>query len=193
MIRNWQYTTPGWLMDRGTPTRMGELWEGLRSKFVSADRYFALKPWDTNWRSEARFIDRHSRDQRGVRTQPPNIVTVNYSYGAGYGLVQFAKWLGKLGLEIAHAYLIDPVYRGKSIAGKLLAFVPWWPIRIPANVNKVTVWRQKVSQPMGHKLKYLGDTVETDMGYVEVPHTKMDDYEPILHYIYDDIAGMLAA
>ena len=169
------YVIPGFLQDLGTRTRLIDLWQSLHGQLCGVHCSVQLRPWNSDWNAEAEFISRLSDDR-------PRVVTIGYSWGAGWGVVQLAKQLAKRGLGIKRACLIDPVYRHQYALGNWRAFIPWVPITIPRNVQRVTWWRQRQSWPMGHNLraKHTGRTIIEPPGLIQADHAHMDDQESVI-------------
>ena len=177
LFNRWIYVIPGFTQTRGTRTRLIDLWARLHSTKSNHTTTVQLQPWKSDWKSEAEFISRLSVER-------PRIFIVAYSWGAGYGFIQLARQLAKRGIEIARAWLLDPVYRHPYWLGQWRAFVPGIPIVIPENVRRVTWWRQEQSWPRGHELRAISPKTRIDEPhYVRVDHVHMDDHRPTLHQI----------
>jgi hypothetical protein len=145
LFDRWAYIIDGFLRHAGKRTRQIELWERLHTA-GSPDFRAELRTWNHHWDAEAEFVFRMSTDQ-------PKICIFAYSWGAGWGAMQFCKRLEARGVEVANLVLCDPVYRHWYTLGNWRAFVPWIPILIPCNVRKVNWLRQKTNWPRGHQLK----------------------------------------
>jgi len=175
---NFWYVISGFMQHTGTRTRLADLWDALYNKYPSTSlSVVKFCPWNTNWDHEAEFVLRH-----GCRA--PCVRLVGYSWGAGWGSIQFCKQLQKRGLTVNRMVLIDPVYRHNYRCGNWRAFAPWQTIWIPSNVRgDVYSFHQKTDWPRGHKLKarvpdltkvYPSKLIEN------VGHQFMDDQEDIM-------------
>lgn len=178
----WIYVIPGFTQTRGTRTRLIELWMRLYKRLSDRGVSVQLQPWKSDWESEAELITRTS-------SPSPSVYVVAYSWGAGWGFSQLAKELRARGIGIKHAWLIDPVYRHRYLAGQWRALLPWVPIKVPSNVKRVTWWRQKETLPHGHDLKAESEFTEIEPPvWVEgVEHVHMDDFWPITLDIQDEL------
>lgn len=173
----WVYVIPGFTQTRGTRTRLIDLWADFHAEYAGPSAVVQLQPWCSDWASEAEFIARSSRTY-------PRIFVVAYSWGAGYGFVQLAKHLADRGLDVLRAWLIDPVYRHRYWLGQWRAFVPSVPITVPANVKRVSWWRQDKSYPKGHDLRAAAQSTHVeDPHWLNVGHVHMDDHRPTLNLI----------
>lgn len=183
MIASHVFVITGFTQDAATPTRLTDLWLSLHSRLPGAS--VQLRPWNCDWRAEAELIRRTS-------TNSPTVVLVGYSWGAGWGVTRLASQLAKRGLGVSRAFLIDPVYRHPYWLGNWRAFLPWWPIRIPANVAHVTWWRQEMDWPAGHDLRADGDATLIDREVVvEAAHVHMDDQPAIMAAIKAEVVSLL--
>jgi hypothetical protein len=100
-----------------------------------------------------------------------------YSWGAGWGAMQFAKALKKRGIPVSVMVLSDPVYRHPRITLRWLALMrSWVAIKVPSNVREVYHFYQREDTPQGHALSpENGHTIiHPGIKLVRV-HTKMDD------------------
>jgi hypothetical protein len=159
------YVITGFQQDASTRTRQIELMERLHAA-GAPDFRAELRAWNHSWESEAEFVFRMS-------TEAPKIVIFAYSWGAGWGAMQFCQRLRARGMEVANLVLCDPVYRHWYLAGNWRAFVPWIPIKIPCNVRRVDWLRQKTNWPRGHEL-----TAECD-GATEIADPILLDCEHV--------------
>lgn len=124
----------------------------------------AVREWKANAEADARECVR-----RGVN----RIVTVNYSYGAGKYLLDFAETLKAMGRSIDLACLIDPVVYyplTRPVSKWLQAMFPTdSPFPLPDNVRAFALWRTEnyrnaLSTPYGRAVqsetaKRMGCTV----------------------------------
>lgn len=179
------YVATGFLQHAGTRTRLIDLWQRLHADYAGAKTCVKLLPWDANWAAEAELVHRTSGPD-------PLVLMVAYSWGAGWGFTQLAKQLGRRGLRIRRACLIDPVYRHSYWLGNWRAFVPAWPIKVPANVDRVTWWRQRISQPYGHDLRSVSGKTKIDRPHqITAAHIHMDDHRQIMQDCYEIISSVM--
>lgn len=123
-----------------------------------------------------------------VRRKPERIITINYSWGAGYGLWKFAKQLKAHGRHIDLACLIDPVpYQWGRWASRAL-FVTDSRFAVPDNIRAFASWRT-VNKPT--RTTPWGRDVEVN-GMRVVERTvfgsrkALDKYDPLGAQIEDD-------
>lgn len=169
-IREWVILVSGFLQDHGEPNGMVGLWRKIHALQAGPDSAVMLYPWWFDYRTTAEFMWR-------LRNGGPSRVTlIGYSWG-GVGCVRLAQELRKRGIAVNHMILSDAVYRHGYWLGNWRAFVPWIPIKIPANVHLVDWFRQREAQPYGHDVVaqsrlYTLVNPPTDL---EVTHQYMDD------------------
>ena len=144
-MKAWIICISGFTETRGEHTGTTALWKQLR-RHSSPQVCVQIRLWDEDWRDYAAFIAEHS--EPGVR-----ILVCAYSWGAGHGFIRLARYLQGHGIRVETAVLCDPVYRSRTLLGRWLAFVPWLPIRVPANVDDVFWLRQTGDVPAGHTPK----------------------------------------
>ena len=168
-IYKWIYVIPGFLQDRGGDTGMVSLWKSLHMMYSDYSTRVELAHWNSDWRAHAECINRMSDDQHA------KIIIAGYSWG-GYSSTLLAQELSKHGRKVQQMVLCDAVYRHRYWLGNWRAMCPWSKIKIPANVDEVTWFRQKENYPRGHKLK-----PESDMTKINSPqelkykHQRCDD------------------
>jgi len=103
------------------------------------------------------------------------VVIAGYSWG-GYSATLLAKELAKHGQKVKQMVLCDAVYRHKYWLGNWRAMCPLSKIKIPANVEEVTWFRQQQNYPRGHKLKPESDTTKINSPMeLKYKHQKCDD------------------
>lgn len=163
---HWCYVIEGFLQTAGSRTRLIDCWQQLHGALCDDEHSIQLRTWKADWAAEAELLDRLS-------VKDPTVVLIGYSWGAGWGAMQMAKHLDKRGVRVTRALLIDPVYRHRYWLGNWRAFVPWIPIRVPANVDHVTWWRQKRNLPRAHPL--VGGVKIDAAQLVDCDHQHMDD------------------
>lgn len=156
-----------------------KLSEKLRHNSINCDQDRVwLRPWNTDWQVVAEHVWLLSEDYAETCI---NIYA--YSWGAGWGFVQFARGLQERGLVVNGATLCDPVYRHPNILKRwrsLLKRDSWLAptIPVPANVLSVETLHQRHNIPQGHKLRLTGDmTRETPPVELDMTHQYMDDAE----------------
>tara|TARA_B100000749_G_scaffold280852_1_gene279289 strand:+ start:4358 stop:4954 length:597 start_codon:yes stop_codon:yes gene_type:complete len=189
VIDNWRYVTTGFLQTQGTPTRLVSLWQELHAKYSAADSVVRLCSWNNSWSDEAEFVFRLSPGGR------PSVVQVfAYSWGAGWGAMEFARQLRIRGINVSLMVLVDPVYRHTYRTGNWRSYVPniigqwrvlssWSKIVIPDNVRGDVHWfRQQISWPAGHDL--VAEDARWTRIYdpitLKVNHTHMDDQKVVV-------------
>lgn len=138
----------------------------------------SLRSWKDNWDD---FAELFFRFRNGT---DPDIRVYAYSWGAGFGAIQFAKALQSRGLKIRSMVLSDPVYFSRLISTRWLAmiqevpFLKWSPrIVVPSNVERVTYFRQSKNRPAGHEL-IAEDSEKTKIEpaqFLSYDHQHMDD------------------
>ena len=100
-----------------------------------------------------------------------------YSWGAGWGAMQFAKALKKCGVDVVIMVLSDPIFRHPRICLRWLALTKSWrAIKVPSNVREIYHFYQREDRPEGHALSpENGSTVIHSGIRLRWVHTKMDD------------------
>lgn len=161
-----------------------------------------LYPWNVGWRHVAESLLDLARMKGGDLT----ICVSAFSWGAGWGAMQLARELDRLGLRIRVMILSDPVYRHPSIFMRWLTLAkrggfrfikyldvfgvlpPGMVIRVPPNVDEVHTLYQTINWPQGSILAYEGDdTIPHPPIRLRVPHERMDD-APEFHDLVLSIA-----
>ncbi len=168
-IYKWIYVIPGFLQNRGDDNGMVSLWKSLHVMYSSYSTRVELAHWNSDWRAHAECINRMSDDQRA------KVVIVGYSWG-GYSATLLARELSKHGRKVQQMVLCDAVYRHRYWLGNWRAMCPLSKIKIPANVEEVTWFKQKQNYPRGHKLKPESDTTKIHSPQeLKKTHQKMDE------------------
>ncbi len=176
-VSQWLYVITGFTQTRATRSRLVELWKELYDRYVEPHVIVALRAWNTDWKAEAEHVLRLAPDQQEEIT----IKVFAYSWGAGWGLVRFARALGARGLRVQTAVLSDPVYRHPYWLGQWRTLLSRWPIVIPANVGEVYSYYQRQNWPRGHKLVAAGkDTVLQHPIQLQATHDAMDEQPQFL-------------
>jgi hypothetical protein len=165
-------------------TQTEENWNGtqeLREKLLAElDDYSSLSVrirldvWNAHWKAIARQV--YMLRERYPQ-EPFVVVAFAYSWGVGNGLVKFAKYLDRFGIDIAHAVTADGVYRHWFSLGNWRALWGNARIAIPRNVLKIEGYYQETNRPRG--LRPMGDTTTCDpWTLLRLPHAEMDDARP---------------
>jgi pimeloyl-ACP methyl ester carboxylesterase len=153
------------------------LWRKLTEDHHGCDERVELRPWNSNWSDEAEMVYR-------FRNGKPRLTIAAYSWGAGWGAMQFARELNKRGIEVESMVLSDPVYRNPHLTLRWLTTFSFPIIRVPENVRSVRWFRQKKEWPCGHELMGGGSltagTVIHDAVVAECGHLAMDEL-PAFH------------
>lgn len=185
MFSSWHIVIGGYRQRTGELGGMERLWLEL-CPLQSDTCCVHFYEWNQDWPAIANLIARSSINGTG-----PRIHVYAFSWGAGYGCRQLARELGDRGLRIRYAVLCDPVYRSLLFCTRWLAYVPWVPITIPANVDEVCGVRQTKSLLRGHSLLAANPRATKIRPLEERPrtHVWMDD-DPYYHSICKRIAGL---
>ena len=168
-IYKWIYVIPGFLQNRGGDNGMVSLWKSLHMLYSDYSTRVELAHWNSDWRAHAECINRMCGGEYG------KVVIAGYSWG-GYSATLLAKELAKHGQKVKQMVLCDAVYRHKYWLGNWRAMCPLSKIKIPANVEEVTWFRQQQNYPRGHKLKPESDTTKINSPMeLKYKHSKMDE------------------
>jgi thioesterase domain-containing protein len=185
-IHNWHILYSGFRQHAGLQTGMSRLWYEIRADLASPDTCVELRPWDEEYANMAEFVKLCQNET------PPRIVLYGYSWG-GFTATLLAKELQRRSLDVDHLVLCDAVYRHWYMLGWWRAFAVWKKIKIPANVRRVTWFRQQQSWPRGHALVAEDKATLIDpVRMLHADHVWMDD-DPEFRKIAKQIAhGTLA-
>lgn len=110
------------------------------------------------------------------------VMLISYSWGAGYGAINFARKARQYGIKIPIACFCDPVYRSR--------FFPHWipinplsltripKIKIPVSIDTVYWVRQCVNRPAGHDLVAENPLLTTihEPEVLIAPHGQIDEH-----------------
>lgn len=171
MIHAWHIPIMGFTQTPGRLTGIEEVWQSIRH--VSNDRTSVVTPlvWDADFTSLAEFIFRNSEPA-------PKINVYAYSWGAGYGFLKLADALSSRNLTVDHAVLCDPVYRPTLVTFLFLSLTKIPRITIPANVRRVSWFRQTKSIPRGHDLiaadpsaTTIGDAIQLNYDHAHIDNS----------------------
>lgn len=121
-------------------------------------------PWEWNEDSKANALWL----MRNSSYLPTRILVVAYSWGAGWGFLNLARELQRLGQDIELAILCDPVFRSPINLLAPLSLTRFPRIEVPENVERVVVFRQRKNLPRAHDVVALGSKLET---FIEPPIT----------------------
>lgn len=170
-IRKWVICIAGFLQDEGTPHGIVQVWRDLHARHAAPNIRVEFRSWDDRTAPLAELIWR----LRPPRKQP-HVTIAAYSWG-GASAQRLARDLARRGIVVSEMVLSDAVYRHGYWLGNWRALVPWSKITIPANVRRVTWFRQTVDRPRGHSL-VPADPTATEIApatVYQVGHTYMDD------------------
>lgn len=174
-VRRWHIVISGFLQNEGRPTGMVRLWRWLGQEHSGPESCVELRSWNDNFRDLAELIWRVQ--PAAPEESGPTVMIYAYSWGAGWGAIELARQLRKRGIPVAAMVLSDPVYRSPWRSLAWLAMVSWSSIRVPANVRRVTWFRQRMNRPAGHRL-VAADPAATEIAppvLAHVTHQYMDD------------------
>lgn len=139
-----------------------------------------LRKWSENWSAIAESIELTRRHY-----EADVIVNVYaYSWGAGWGAMQLAKYLQKPGIHINSMVLCDPVYRHPWFILRWLSLLSrdWTNfspvIKMPSNVDKVDGYFQVQDRPQGHRVVRARGNTTTKINHfkpLKRSHQYMDD------------------
>lgn len=152
-----------------------------------------LRPWRDNWEAVARYCQILKVEQ---------VYLCAYSWGVGWGAMQLAKYLQRLGIEVGWLISCDGVYRwGVSKLARANPFNlrsiihrgPLAPtIKIPSNVRNVYPLRQRGGKLRGHDFTCADPTLTTlhDTVWVDRPHGEMDDSEEFAEIVRRELLDL---
>lgn len=172
-ILSWHICISGFTQRENSLHGIVRLWRDLHGKLESAESVVSLRTWNSRWADLAEHILLIQQNQG----QAIRIAVYAYSYGAGWGLVQFAKQLRRRGLWVDVAVLADPVYRSPWLLFRWLAMTSWRQVTIPSNV-KLVRWfyqRQNLPQSQGVVAENCKQTLITEGQELLCDHEYADD------------------
>lgn len=150
--------------------------------------------WNENWRRWAEHVDLISV----LHNQEVLVAIHGYSWGGGWGAMEFARELRRLGIGVRFAVLCDAVYRDwlaplryRALFGRDTHFLPAPLIRVPSNVGEVFPFHQTMDRPQGHRLLPENGTKIHPSARLYRTHGAMDD-APEFHSQSLAVAEMLA-
>lgn len=151
--------------------------------------------WCEDWRRWAQHVELISL-LHGERVE---VACYAYSWGAGWGAMQFARQLRRLGIAVRFMVLSDPVYRSRwlsfrwrSLMRRDVPIIGAPSIRVPQNVGRVVSFYQTINRPQAHRL--IADDATEIVPPVKLwrAHEAMD-HAPEFHAAALDAADALAA
>lgn len=162
-------------------TQTEEQWNGvqeLREKLLAElDDYSAISvrirlgEWKDNWKAAARQL--YMLRER-YPDEPFVVLVFAYSWGVGNGLVNFAAYLDRFGVDIAKAVVSDPVYRHWFTPKNWRVLYGDARITLPKNVLAIEGYYQETNKPMGRMP--VSDVAKCEPWIrVRLPHAEMDD------------------
>jgi len=198
-IANWIQLIPGYMQTLGDAQQgVPALWH----KLYASHRVRAcvqMHPWNTNWSDVAEQIFRCSRNG-----QPPRIMLVAYSWGVGFGAVNFLRELRRRNLHVEAAIFSDGVYHlgGQFFhrigCSQVSAYLtrPWGRpnIRIPQNITEVHWFTQnrknfelndRMTWLRGHELVWDKDPTTNNQTGMPLPNKTVVD--GVLHRHMDEL------
>ncbi len=158
------------------------------------DRRVWYLKWNEDWRRWAQHVE-----LIGLLHNEEVLVAIHaYSWGGGWGAVELAKELRRLGIGVRRMVLCDPVYRSRWLSCRwrslLRRDVPVLgapTIRIPSNVGVVHCFHQTMNRPQAHRLlPDNGTTIHPSVRLFRT-HEAMDD-APEFHQQSLAVAEQLA-
>lgn len=169
----WHVCISGFRQNAGRVNGVLRLWRERIRLLTDGDTYTCYRPWDSDWRELASFINLTREPGRPLR-----VGIYGFSYGAGWGAMQLARALRRSALSVDAMVLADPVYRHGLRSLAWLSLVRCPVIRVPSNVRWVRYLLQRETIPRGHRLiasEGAGTVIERPR-IVRLPHIAMDDY-----------------
>lgn len=142
-----------------------------------ARRVWYLK-WNEHWRRWAEHVELiallHNREIL--------VGVFGYSWGGGWGAIEFARELRRLGIGVRSMVLCDPVFRSWNPLLRYRSFfhrdVPLLGapvIKIPSNVGEVYSFHQTMNRPQAHRLLPENGTTIHPSQRLFRTHEAMDD------------------
>lgn len=164
----------GFTQTTKNPTGLETLWQMLRELSSPTDSVQGPASWKDDPEAKAGLVGRNTELDAKI-----NVFA--YSWGAGWFFPRFAQALQRWGRSIDNVVLCDPVYRSPRLLfrGRSLLNRVWAPsIRIPSNVRRVQIYRQKTDKPSGHRVIPIDPRrteIVSDVLIRDTPHVRMDD------------------
>jgi hypothetical protein len=153
-------------------------------------------PWNADWKKFARHVELIE----ALHNEKVLIAVHGYSWGGGWGAVQFCRQCRRRGLAVRYLVLCDPVYRSRLVSFRWRSLLPRDllvfaapTIRIPPNVGEVWCFHQTMSRPAGHRV--IADDDQQTLIHQSVPlereHTAMDhavEFHQRAHAVAEQLA-----
>ena len=174
MIEQWHIFISGFTENRKQSTGLQKCWLASQAEVKPNKVFFPVLPWNYDWYTLARFIQINSNQSNALTetnypiSNPPNPPLINiyaYSWGAGHGAIQLARYLQSVGnYDVQNMVLADPVYysnfflfRWRAIFCSRFSFTRRFApkIYIPSNTLNVFWSRQYNNWPRAHSLHSL--------------------------------------
>lgn len=172
-VATWHLVISGFLQTVGKPNGMVSLWRKLMRHNGPEAAVVPLK-WNSQWWDIAELIwsVQPNGHDRVIRIYA-------YSWGAGWGAMELARQLDRRGMAVDHMVLSDPVFRSSWLLGRWLALSELASIEVPANVRRVSWFRQTKNRPCGHNLAAADGQITVIQPPVVLSrtHQYMDDAE----------------
>jgi hypothetical protein len=172
-------------------TGLDNVFHELHSRLAEPGVAIWQREWSDDMRALAAQINRYRLTARA------DIVVIGYSWGVGYGAIQFASELRHYDLNIRTLYSIDGVYRHWTRIRSL--FSRWNPlapkIKLPVNVDCCIYWRQVSNHPQGHQIvpslpiQAVAAGNDADGVMERHTHQTIDNSSAIRQAIVEQIAG----
>jgi hypothetical protein len=173
----------GFMQHAGQDTGMSTLLSKFRNDchYCNGSSIVELHRWCSNWAWIAQDLFRFSNYGKKKLI----VAIYAYSFGAGWGAMQLAKQLNKLGVEIQVMVLSDPVYRHPWTILRWMSLLKRKPfflgprvISIPPNIKEVYRFHQERDLPQGsHLIAQNENTLIHRSEKLMYVHTKMDEAE----------------
>jgi len=179
-------------------TQRRNRWHGmlkLNEKVIAAVGMSShRRVWFQRWCDPWKQIAEHVWLLKEEAGQELRVFVYAYSWGAGWGAMQFAKHLSDANIKIEVMVISDAVFRHPVLIMRWTAMTKLGTIQIPDNVNVVHRFYQKRGRPMGHKVHWnaIETEIQTDRE-LHYEHAKMDDasefHAKVLEVVDDSIAA----
>lgn len=171
----WHLVIGGFLQRPDRPHGCLRLFDDL-GELRAPDTFVQLHTWRDDWKAVAEQIWLVSQI-KGVDVEETVVTIAAYSWGAGWGAMRLAHYLGLRGIRVMVMDLSDPVYRHPSRLWTLLGLLSDREIEVPPTVDEVTYFTQDNQAPYGHRLVPAGGRTAIHGPYeiALLGHVYMDD------------------
>lgn len=185
MIKKYHILIGGFTQERATSGNgIDQLESLIYEQYGGKQARCVYLPWYCNTRAIARWIQKYS--------DLPSIQIAGYSFG-GQTAVDLAEELSKMLLPVERMTLVDAVCRRTRLPiGWLAAVNPLASINVPENVEYLSIYRQNVSWPRGHKIRVTNMTEVVCDEMIDCSHTVIDNLVPIRLRILSDADALHA-